>query len=787
MTQESSGGNVSDVARVTVSGAGAVSTALCGVMLPTDSNTGNGTIERTWDPNQTGFNPFPYSIQGTSLANQTNSVNVRCYKDIGSTDPEFGKVSSPKLIASCSAPYSCVYTAGQNNQSCSYYCQGASTGNNLEVAYSVRDRITSPVQPLQGCTFSTPGATPASGSGGTFVTTYPAIGDKIGSATCGSKTATCFATVYPSAPPTCSPNTSNVLLQNGQAQVTFTAGGGGSGSYAWSSGAQDGANPTTGSAQTFSTTYTTPGNKTVTITRGTGGSGSCTVLVEGQSTAPVVCQPQTQTISLVAGSATASFTAAGGSAPYTWGASGGTPGSGTGSSFSSVFTSAGTKTVTVTGATGGSATCSAIIVTGSSSGSCDINRLCADRNEGIIFNLGSTPAGKKVFSFMKKNGVQMTPFPRLETGVTPYSSTARYSIPSNHGAGEIAQYEVYFGVGDTENPNDIQATTNTTSYTVADCRQAASPTIEVCPASQTVEKGDIALFDAFYDPTGEIPGNCTATDQKQNVSNSAVWSSSNSAVAQGIPSVGGVFNALTAGASTIQATYAGVTAQGFLTVSNPSSNLSVALTANPSSGEKPLSTTITANVTTNSANTINYNFWWNCPNYSPSGVPLLTEAKNRCGDPTDPSKGAKFDGISDKTKSVFHTYDTVGAYAPAVFIEQGTSAVFVKQTVTVTQATLACTSFTASPTNYTCLNASCTNTRPPQDPTLSWSCTGTATTKCEVRTATQTVCSNKNATDTCSPTKPSKTTRYSLWCDGKDTGKTATVRVFDTNFIEIPP
>lgn len=785
MQQETSGSNVVDAPRISVSGAGSYSQVLCGVMLPTtDSSISNGTISRTWDPNQTGFNPFAYSIGSTDTPNQSGSIAVRCYKDIGSTSAEFGKVSSPQLIASCSTPYSCTYPTGQNNSSCNYYCQALS-GPSLDITYSMKDRLNPSA--FGTCNFTTPGGTPSSGSGATFTSTYATAGTKIGTASCNGKTATCQADAVQIAP-TCSANASNVLLQNGQAQVTFTAGGGGSGSYAWTTGSQDGATPVSGSSQNFTTVYSTPGLKTATITRGTGGSGSCQVRVEGTSASPVVCQPGTQTVSLVNGQAQATFTASGGSAPYSWSNSQGSPASGSGSSFAATFTTAGTKQVTVSGATGGSANCSVTVVTGTSAGSCDINRLCADRNEGIMFNVASAPAGKKVFSFMKKNGVQANPYPRLETGVTPYSATARYSIPANHGVGEIAQYEVYFGVGDTDNPSAIQALTTPTQYTVADCR-VSNATLEVCPASQSVEIGEPAIFNAYYDSTGELPGNCTAIDQKLNVSgiDGAAWTSSNSAVATPVLSVGGVFNTLAAGGTTIQAVYGGVTAQGFLTITNPSDNLSATFTAVPSTGEAPLSSTLTATITSTGTATKNYKFWWNCPNYSPAANPTFDAARSACGDPTDPAKGARFDGSADQAKAVFHTYQSAGTYAPAVLIEQGTSVVFVKQTINATQATLACNSFTSSPTNYVCLNASCTSTRPPENPTLSWGCTASNATKCEVRTATGVVCSNQNPTDTCNPTKPKKTTRYELWCDGKNTGKATTIRVFDTSFVEIPP
>ncbi|MBI5787089.1 MAG: hypothetical protein HY446_00870 [Candidatus Niyogibacteria bacterium] len=90
------------------------------------------------------------------------------------------------------------------------------------------------------------------------------------------------------------------------------------------------------------------------------------------------------------------------------------------------------------------------------------------------------------------------------------------------------------------------------------------------------------------------------------------------------------------------------------------------LSASPSSGYAPLATTLSAGVSGGSG-TINYTFWWNCTNSSDS----VSVATSACGDPTNSSIGAKFDGISETSKNADHVYSSVGSYTAKVIIERG--------------------------------------------------------------------------------------------------------------------
>ncbi|MDP3954105.1 MAG: LamG-like jellyroll fold domain-containing protein [bacterium] len=107
-------------------------------------------------------------------------------------------------------------------------------------------------------------------------------------------------------------------------------------------------------------------------------------------------------------------------------------------------------------------------------------------------------------------------------------------------------------------------------------------------------------------------------------------------------------------------------------------DLSVDLSANPSSGIYPLDSVLTATVTTSATDTINYSFWWDC-SYSNSDI---AGASSQCGALTAPPAGEcletpgigyKCDGISATTQATpSHTYASTSN--AKVIVEQGFSA-----------------------------------------------------------------------------------------------------------------
>ena len=189
-------------------------------------------------------------------------------------------------------------------------------------------------------TWAAPGGSPASGTGTTFTSTFPASptgATHTVTVTSGSQTATCTVTI----PPTilglvCLPPTQNV----NPGQLASLSASGGTGSYSWSA---PGGATTTGTGATFSTSYATAGTRTVQVTSGEQ-TVSCTVVLVTEP--PLVCAPPTQTVPI--GVPTAPMTASGGTGTYSWSAPGGTTTTGTAATFTTSYTTAGTKTVTVT-------------------------------------------------------------------------------------------------------------------------------------------------------------------------------------------------------------------------------------------------------------------------------------------------------------------------------------------------------------------------------------------------------------------------------------------------------
>ena len=130
---------------------------------------------------------------------------------------------------------------------------------------------------------------------------------------------------------TCSPANQTVAPEQA---VNFTASGGSGGAvktFVW--GALGGSPATqSGTSNTFSTTYSIPGSKVVTVSSGVQ-TAVCRVTVSSVAQ-PLVCSPVLQTVQ---SGQTASLTASGGSGSYAW-SGGGNPATGTGVIFTTVFT-----------------------------------------------------------------------------------------------------------------------------------------------------------------------------------------------------------------------------------------------------------------------------------------------------------------------------------------------------------------------------------------------------------------------------------------------------------------
>ena len=114
--------------------------------------------------------------------------------------------------------------------------------------------------------------------------------------------------------------------------------------------------------------------------------------------------------------------------------------------------------------------------------------------------------------------------------------------------------------------------------------------------------------------------------------------------------------------------------------------LSVGLTASPNSQPAPLNTNLTATVSGSALGTINYTFWWNCTNTS-SDVSYVGQS-SVCGDPTNSAIGAKFNGEAATSKSVGHTY--LQNATAKVIVERGSAPAAQDQEAIVVSLVAAC-------------------------------------------------------------------------------------------------
>ncbi len=190
--------------------------------------------------------------------------------------------------------------------------------------------------------WSAPGGSPAGGGGdiASFTTQYSTAGTKIVTITRGTETATCQAIV--TAPPAavqCSPNTQNRFTD----EVAIINAAGGNGTFSWSAPS---GNPNTGSGSSFGVSYANPGTYNAVVTSN-GESATCQVVVSTRP-AGLVCLPSNQSAFV---DQTTNFNATGGTGSYVWSAPGSVIPSGSGSGFSTRYSSAGSYNVTVTSGT----------------------------------------------------------------------------------------------------------------------------------------------------------------------------------------------------------------------------------------------------------------------------------------------------------------------------------------------------------------------------------------------------------------------------------------------------
>jgi hypothetical protein len=148
--------------------------------------------------------------------------------------------------------------------------------------------------------------------------------------------------VLPVGVTTTSPNPA--FLYNGSVVIVASTVGG-SAPFAWTLPTNTaGCSPTTGSGNTFSITCTQPGDVDILVTDSASNTADVSLSVVAQ---PLAISPGSVSIGLLAGE---TFTASGGTPPYTWSAPGATTVSGTGTTFTTSWATVGGYEVNVTDA-----------------------------------------------------------------------------------------------------------------------------------------------------------------------------------------------------------------------------------------------------------------------------------------------------------------------------------------------------------------------------------------------------------------------------------------------------
>lgn len=191
---------------------------------------------------------------------------------------------------------------------------------------------------------------------------------------------------------------------------------GGTGTYSWSA---SGGSPSSGSTQNFSTSYSTSGNKTVTVTSGNQ-TKNCNVAVNQPTEPQLSCTPANQ--SVLIGNAV-NFSATGGNGTYSWSSGDGTPSTGSGSNFSTIYNTAGTRMV--------------VVSSGNQTANCNVvvnvpptqTLTCTPQNQSVFINSNanfSATGGTGTYSWSSGDGT-----PSTGTGAnfsTTYSSVGARTI-----------------------------------------------------------------------------------------------------------------------------------------------------------------------------------------------------------------------------------------------------------------------------------------------------------------------------------------------------------------------
>lgn len=262
---------------------------------------------------------------------------------------------------------------------------------------------------------------------------------------------------------------------------------------------------------------------------------------------PVSCSPNTQTVNT---GGTASFSASGGTGTYSW-SGGGSPATGNAATFSTVYSTAGSKTVTVSSGTQ-SASC---LVTVNTPPAAPIYTLNIDAalypNTNCTGTLGpmGADAGSVNYNLSTPTGATTHGVGSMSASSGTYSITGTAAVPSGY---------KYCSASSAVTFNSTQNQTLTVTGYFAPLPPVLTPTLTIAPPSTSACVSDTASYISWYDSDGP-----SGPAGNQNVTNSSAWSSSNTLVAS---VSNGVATGNKIGSVTISSVYSGITATALFTV-----------------------------------------------------------------------------------------------------------------------------------------------------------------------------------------------------------------------------
>ncbi len=409
-----------------------------------DSTTGLGTpVQHTYTANGT------YTIKLTTT--DANHVSLASFQTI-----TVGTAAALTVTVSCGSA-----TAGKP-----VTCSATVAGG--ETSYGT-------VQ------WSAPGGTPASGSGNGFTTTYAAKGSdtvtaKVTDAAGTTKSGTASVTV------TGQPIVVTVTCGTATAgkPVTCTAsatGGTGPYTFTWSSNGS----PATGTGSSYTTIFSAKGNQAVTATTEDANN------LSQPGTATVNVAPQPIVVTVNCGTATVgkpvncSGSVGGGTTPYgaiSWSAPSGSPASGSGSSFSTTYSTKGSNTVTasVTDANGVTKSGTASITVTGQPIVADFTFSPTSPQSGQQVTFTANPSGgtgPNTLSWDFGDYTTGTGSPVMHTYIITTSTTFTVVLTARdaNGATQTASHKVMVS---TKPPPDFAITTTPASLTIQQGEYASS-------------------------------------------------------------------------------------------------------------------------------------------------------------------------------------------------------------------------------------------------------------------------------------------------------------------------